>query len=106
MNKIVLFIVCSLLVSCVQNELDDREPSLNKTLKSQLIYRRISDYTGNDSLAIISRIQSDPIIMIMSRVRFDGGSYILDMTKENALELKIDPEIYDECLSYINSIGE
>ena len=31
---------------------------------------------------------------------------ILDMTKENALELKIDPEIYDECLSYINSIGE
>lgn len=106
MKKIYLILSAVLLiVSCVQNELD-RNDIIQQNENKGLSLTKITDFTGNDSLKVVSAIQSNKHVILWLHVKQMDGSYMLDMSPEYAEQLGIDNTQYNDFVEFLVSYDE
>lgn len=104
MCAIVLFFFC---VSCVEppteaeyNDRCDKQRSLRTVLT------RSTDLIQEDSLTIMSKLQSDVDNLMMGRVIQRDSVFVLAIHKEDALFIGISEDVYNKYLDYVDWLND
>lgn len=100
---ILLFLCCA----CVENTVDSQhveEHDGPRTLRSLLT--KSSMMPQEDSLTIMSKLQSDVDNLMMGRVLQRDSVFVLAIKKEDALFLGISEDVYDRYLDYVDRLNE
>lgn len=104
LSVLILLLLCS---SCIENTIDSQqinEQHSPKTLRS--ILTKTTDTNTEDSLTIMSRLQSDVDNLMMGRVILKDSIFILALKREDALFLGISEDVYDKYLDYVDRLNE
>ncbi len=106
MKNLSYLIIVALLSSCVENNVDStintREDE-NRTLSSLLTK---SSSIQEDSLTVMSKLQSDTDNLMMNRIIFKDSVFVLALKKEDAVFLGITESTYDIYIDYVNRLNE
>lgn len=100
---VLLFICCS----CVENTIDSQhteEQDRPRTLRS--LMTKSSSAPQEDSLTIMSKLQSDVDNLMMGRVIKKDSLFVLAIKREDALFLGVSEDVYDKYLDYIDRLNE
>lgn len=99
-----------LLVSfsaCIDNSIDSQE--INNEEKPRTINTLLTKSLNTeqeDSITIISKLQSDIDYLMMGRVIKKDSIFILAIKKNDALFLGVSEEEYDKYLDYVDRLNE
>ena len=105
--SMVAFIVVLMLPSCVEHlAVMDDVPLEDPSKKSgpDLLATR-AEAVQEDSLAIMSKLQSDVDYLMMSRVLQKDGVFVLAIKREDALFFGISEAVYDHYVDYVNQLN-
>lgn len=106
-RQLLTLIFLLLCCSCIENTVDSQhiaEQTGTITLRS--LMTRSSVLPQEDSLTIMSRLQSDVDNLMMGRVVKKDSIFVLAIKKEDALFLGVSEEVYENYLDYINRLNE
>lgn len=101
---VLTLIVCC---SCVENPIDSQqleEQNIPRSLRS--LMTKSSSTPQEDSLTIMSKLQSDVDNLMMGRVIKKDSLFVLAIKKEDALFLGVSQDIYDKYLDYVDRLNE
>lgn len=96
-----------LLSACVENAVDSEHADNNggqRTLRS--ILTKSSSFHQEDSLTIMSNLQTDVDNLMMGRVIQQDSIFILAIKREDALFLGVSADIYDKYIDYVDRLNE
>ena len=105
--SMVAFIVVLMLPSCVEHlAVMDDVPLEDPSKKSgpDLLATR-AEAVLEDSLAVMSKLQSDVDYLMMSRVLQKDGVFVLAIKREDALFFGISEAVYDHYVDYVNQLN-
>ena len=91
----------------MENTIDSQhteEQDKPRTLRS--LMTRSSSVPQEDSLTMISKLQSDVDNLMMGRVIKKDSVFILAIKREDALFLGVSEDVYDKYLDYIDRLNE
>lgn len=100
---ILLFLCCA----CFENTIDSQHVEGYegpRTLRSLLT--KSSIMPQEDSLIIMSKLQSDVDNLMMGRVIFKDSVFILSIKKKDANFLGVSEDVYDRYLDYVDKLNE
>lgn len=101
---ILAFFCCS----CVENTIDSQQDANThdgaRTLRTLLT--KSSATHQEDSLKIMSKLQSDVDNLMMGRVFKKDSLYVLAIKKDDALSLGVSEDVYDKYLDYVDRLNE
>lgn len=101
--QFLMFLLCS----CAENQIDSQSVAdQDKPMTLRSLVTKSSMMPPEDSLAIISKLQSDMDNLMMGRVIRKDSIFVLAIKKEDALFLGVSEEIYDAYLDYIDRLNE
>lgn len=101
---LILLLLCC---SCVENTIDSQhleEHNQPRSLRS--LMTKSSSVPQEDSLTIMSKLQSDVDNLMMGRVIKNDSLFVLALKKEDALFLGVSEEVYDKYLDYVDRLNE
>lgn len=101
---LLLLFFCS---SCIQNTVDaqfDDEQEKPRTLRS--LMTKSGTVPQEDSLTMMSKLQSDVDNLMMGRVIMKDGIFVLTLKREDALFLGVSEDVYDRYLDYVDRLNE
>ncbi len=112
MKKIVLklsVVFTAILFSgaCIQDNVDSSaidEPEKRPKRLEDIITR--SNIEQPDSLTMLNIMQSDVDNLMINRVTFRDGSYVLTIKREDALFLGVSEEVYDNYVDYVDKLNK
>ena len=110
-TKILFLMVASVIVfmlpSCVEHlAVMDDVPLEDPTKKSGLnMLSTRAEAVQEDSLAVMSKLQSDVDYLMMSRVLQKDGVFVLAIKREDALFFGISEAVYDHYVDYVNQLN-
>ena len=110
-TKILFLMVASVIVfmlpSCVEHlAVMDDVPLEDHTKKSGLnMLSTRAEAVQEDSLAVMSKLQSDVDYLMMSRVLQKDGVFVLAIKREDALFFGISEAVYDHYVDYVNQLN-
>lgn len=91
----------------MENTIDSQhteEQDKPRTLRS--LMTRSSSVPQEDSLTMMSKLQSDVDNLMMGRVIKKDSVFILAIKREDALFLGVSEDVYDKYLDYIDRLNE
>lgn len=103
MKKSLFIISVILLTSCVQNELDNSDPSLKTGHYNELNIQPISHFTSNGNINTLSVFQSDIDICLLRYIHIEKGELVLSMTLEDAEKIGIPQDKYQYYVTLLKS---
>lgn len=95
------------LTSCIENTFDAKhrtEQGQTLTLRS-ILTRSDINTSPEDSLASMSRVQSDINHLMMGRIVMIDSVYVLSLKKEDAEFLGVSEEIYNKYQEYVEQLN-
>lgn len=92
------------IVSCTLTELTPEQ--IQNELKNPEKLRTRCPGVPADTLEMLSRIQSDKEMMLLNQIWFKDGSFVLGLSRNDAMDLGIPVEMYDRFLNYVNKANE
>ena len=100
---ILLFLCCS----CFENAVDSghREEQDHPTTLQSLLTKSAA-MPQEDSITIMSKLQSDVDNLMMGRVVQQDSVFVLAIKREAALFLGVSDEVYDRYLDYVDCLNE
>lgn len=102
----VVFVAVFFLGACIQDDVDsraiDEHEKKNKRLED-IITR--SNIEQPDSLTMLNIMQSDIDNLMINRVTFRDGAYVLTIKREDALFLGVSEEVYDNYVDYVDKLN-
>lgn len=108
MKRYLYVLILSLLCcSCVENTIDSQhleEQNQQRSLRS--LMTKSSSVPQEDSLTIMSKLQSDVDNLMMGRVIQKDSLFVLAIKKEDAIFLGVSEEVYDKYLDYVDRLNE
>lgn len=95
------------LISCMSEPLQEKEAIETTSEKPSVSMKSMTKASSQiDSVAVKDKIQSDYDFILMNHiVRSDSGLYILCLAKEEAIEIGIPSELYDNYSSFVESLN-
>lgn len=107
--KKVLYVLILLFIcpSCVENAIDSEykeEQGQSKNLQSLLT--KSAAMPQEDSITIMSKLQSDVDNLMMGRVIQQDSVFVLAIKREAALFLGVSDDVYDRYLDYVARLNE
>lgn len=103
MNRFsVCLIVSFLLASCVENTVESQlvEGADDSRALRSLLTKSVGSHQ-EDSLTMLSKLQSDVDYLMMGRVIQKDSLFVLAIKKEDALFLGVTEDVYDKYLDYV-----
>lgn len=91
----------------MENTIDSQhteEQDKPRTLRS--LMTRSSSVPQEDSLTMMSKLQSDVDNLMMGRVIKKDSVFILAIKREDALFLGVSEDVYDKYLDYVDRLNE
>lgn len=106
-KTLLLTFVLLPLISCMSEPLQEKEAIETTSEKPSVSMKSMTKASSQiDSVAVKDKIQSDYDFILMNHiVRSDSGLYILCIAKEEAIEIGIPSELYDNYLSFVESLN-
>lgn len=106
-KTLLLTFVLLPLISCMSEPLQEKEAIETTSEKSSVGIKSMTKASSQiDSVAVKDKIQSDYDFILMNHiVRSDSGLYILCIAKEEAIEIGIPSELYDNYSSFVESLN-
>lgn len=96
-----------LLSACVENTIDSEQAEKHgDQRKLRSILTKSFSFHQEDSLTIMSKLQSDVDNLMMGRVIQQDSIFILAIKREDALFLGVSAEIYDKYMDYVDRLNE
>lgn len=101
---LVLLILC---YSCVDHSMDPQYlDEQEKTGGLRSLITKSPSTPQEDSLTIMSKLQSDVDNLMMGRVIKKDSLFVLAIKREDALFLGVSEDVYDKYLDYIDRLNE
>lgn len=100
---LMLFLCCSCIRNTVDAQFDDVQDK-PRTLRS--LMTKSGTYPQEDSLTMMSKLQSDVDNLMMGRVVMKDGAFVLALKREDALFLGVSEDVYDRYLDYVDRLNE
>lgn len=66
---------------------------------------KVSVIAVSDTLGVLSRIQSNPYVVLMSHISLEGGKAVLNILPEESCSLRIDEADYLRVANYVESLN-
>ena len=106
-KTLLLTFVLLPLISCMSEPLQEKEAIETTSEKPSVSMKSMTKASSQiDSVAVKDKIQSDYDFILMNHiVRSDSGLYILCLAKEEAIEIGIPSELYDNYSSFVESLN-
>lgn len=106
-KTLLLTFVLLPLISCMSEPLQEKEAIETTSEKPSVSMKSMTKASSQiDSVAVKDIIQSDYDFILMNHiVRSDSGLYILCLAKEEAIEIGIPSELYDNYSSFVESLN-
>lgn len=106
-KTLLLTFVLLPLISCMSEPLQEKEAIETTSEKPSVSMNSMTKASSQiDSVAVKDKIQSDYDFILMNHiVRSDSGLYILCLAKEEAIEIGIPSELYDNYSSFVESLN-
>ena len=106
-KTLLLTFVLLPLISCMSEPLQEKEAIETTSEKPSVSIKSMTKASSQiDSVAVKDKIQSDYDFILMNHiVRSDSGLYILCIAKEEAIEIGIPSELYDNYSSFVESLN-
>lgn len=106
-KTLLLTFVLLPLISCMSEPLQEKEAIETTSEKPSVSMKSMTKASSQiDSVAVKDKIQSDYDFILMNHiVRSDSGLYILCIAKEEAIEIGIPSELYDNYSSFVESLN-
>lgn len=106
-KTLLLTFVLLPLISCMSELLQEKEAIETTSEKPSVSMKSMTKASSQiDSVAVKDKIQSDYDFILMNHiVRSDSGLYILCLAKEEAIEIGIPSELYDNYSSFVESLN-
>lgn len=106
-KTLLLTFVLLPLISCMSEPLQEKEAIETTSEKPSVSMKSMTKASSQiDSVAVKDKIQSDYDFILMNHiVRADSGLYILCLAKEEAIEIGIPSELYDNYSSFVESLN-
>ena len=106
-KTLLLTFVLLPLISCMSEPLQEKEAIETTSEKPSVSMKSMTKTSSQiDSVAVKDKIQSDYDFILMNHiVRSDSGLYILCLAKEEAIEIGIPSELYDNYSSFVESLN-
>ncbi len=96
MKHVLLLFVTFSLLSCAVAELTAEKNDEQTASKPSGMLMTRSSGVPADSLAVLSRFQSDAELMLLNQIYYKEGVLVLALSREEALELGIAEHLYDK----------
>lgn len=107
MKHIILIVtILCLFCSCVDNSVDSQyveQHDKPRTLRS--LVTKSGHLCQEDSLMVLSKLQSDVDNLMMGRVIQKDGIFVLAIKKDDAMFLGVSEEVYDRYLDYVDRLN-
>lgn len=106
-KTLLLTFVLLPLISCMSEPLQEKEAIETTSEKPSVSMKSMTKASSQiDRVAVKDKIQSDYDFILMNHiVRSDSGLYILCLAKEEAIEIGIPSELYDNYSSFVESLN-
>lgn len=106
-KTLLLTFVLLPLISCMSEPLQEKEAIETTSEKPSVSMKSMTKASSQiDSVAVKDKIQSDYDFILMNHiVRSDSGLYILCLAKDEAIEIGIPSELYDNYSSFVESLN-
>ena len=111
MKKIVpklsaVFVAILFSEACIQDNVDSSAIDVPKKRPKRVedIITR-SNIEQPDSLTMLNLMQSDIDNLMINRVTFRDGAYVLTIKREDALFLGVSEEVYDSYVEYVDKLN-
>lgn len=104
-----LFTLCFNLLSCVENPIDsqinEQEQAPSHSMRS-LMMTKSAGVFPEDTLVIMSKMQSNINTLMMSRVVWNDSMYVLAIKREDAIFLGVSEYIYNKYIEYVEGLNQ
>ena len=107
MKKIfpLLFMV-SLFVSCIKNEVDSSDPSLENDRKISTKVVKVSALSGSESLNVACSLQNDMDLLMLMHLKYHDGKYSLDISESDAVDYGLEMSLYEKYIEIVSLLNE
>lgn len=95
-----------LCCSCAENTVEPQDKTTEKPKTLRSLLTKASTPIPEDSLTVISKLQSDADNLMMGRIIQKDSIFVLAIKKEDALYLGISEDTYSRYLDYVARLNE
>lgn len=107
MKRFFYLVLLILSYSCVDHSMDPQYlDEQKKTGGLRSLITKSPSTPQEDSLTIMSKLQSDVDNLMMGRVIKKDSLFVLAIKREDALFLGVSEDVYDKYLDYIDRLNE
>ncbi|MBO7279045.1 MAG: hypothetical protein J6U70_05540 [Bacteroidales bacterium] len=107
MKRFFYLVLLILSYSCVDHSMDPQYlDEQEKTGGLRSLITKSPSTPQEDSLTIMSKLQSDVDNLMMGRVIKKDSLFVLAIKREDALFLGVSEDVYDKYLDYIDRLNE